>query len=94
MDSIIQNVKECYICKWKRNLELHHCIYGTGKRALSDKYGLVIWLCQDHHRLGKFAVHNFKPLDDSIKAMAQHKAMDYYGWSEEDWMKIFRRNYL
>lgn len=94
MKAILQDKNECYVCGCKYGLELHHCIYGMGKRKLADKYGLVVYLCKEHHRTGKNAVHFYKPLDDELKAMAQTKAMNYYGWSIEDWMKIFRRNYL
>ena len=94
MNSIIQEKKECYVCASINDLELHHCIYGNAKRKLSDKYGLVVWLCRKHHRTGKYAVHFFKPLDDKLKELAQVKAMNYYNWSLDDWMKIFRRNYL
>lgn len=94
MNSIIQEKKECYVCSSINDLEVHHCIYGNAKRKLSDKYGLVVWLCRKHHRTGKYAVHFFKPLDDKLKELAQQKAMNYYNWSLDDWMKIFRRNYL
>lgn len=94
MDSIIQKDRKCFICGSRGLLNLHHCIYGTGKRALSDKYGLTIYLCPIHHTYGINAVHNNKVMDDEIKRMAQEKAMEYYGWSEEDFIKIFRRNYL
>lgn len=94
MNSILQTNKFCWVCGVSKNIMLHHIFYGTGKRALSDKYGLTIYLCGMHHNLSKNGVHFNKQLDNEIKRMAQEKAMEYYGWSEEDWMKIFRRNYL
>ena len=93
MKSILQSNNICWVCG-EKNTEIHHCIFGSGKRALSEKYGLTIHLCPKHHRLGKDAIHFNKELDNRVKRMAQEKAMEYYGWSEEDWMKIFRRNYL
>lgn len=94
MESILQNNKMCYVCGCCNGLELHHCIYGTAKRELSEKYGLTIWLCREHHRTGKNAVHFYKPLDENIKRYAQEQAMKHYKWNIEDWMRIFRRNYL
>lgn len=93
MDSIIQSVKECWVCASKNNLELHHCIYGVGKRKLADKYGLTIYLCRKHHT-GDSGIHFNKTLDNLVKELAQQKAMNYYNWSIDDWMKIFRRNYI
>ena len=93
MDSIIQNVKECYVCGCKNDLHSHHIFYGIGKRKLSEQYGLKIWLCSKHHNMSDLGIHFNKPLDNMIKELAQVKAMNYYKWSMDDWMKIFRRNY-
>ena len=94
MNSIIQQDKSCYVCGSRSNLELHHCIYGMGKRKLADKYGLTIYLCHKHHTGSDSAIHFNKPLDNLVKELAQTKAMNYYNWTIEDWMKIFRRNYV
>lgn len=94
MDSILQKEKRCLVCGTQYNLMIHHVFFGTGKRALSDKYGLTVMLCGHHHNLSREGVHQNKELDNEIKAMAQRKAMEHYGWSEEDFIKIFRRNYL
>ena len=93
MDSIIQNVKECYVCHSRGLLHSHH-IYAGGKRQLSEKYGLKIWLCPSDHNMSDRGIHFNPMLDSQVKAMAQRKAMEHYGWSEEDFIKIFRRNYL
>jgi len=94
MNSILQNNKVCWVCGCKENLHLHHCIYGTGKRALSDKYGLTIWLCYKHHNGSDDGVHFNHELDLRIKQMAQQECMQHYNLSMNQWLKIFRRNYL
>ena len=94
MNSIIQTNKFCWVCGVSKNIMLHHIFYGSAKRQLSDKYGLTIYLCGYHHNLSKQGIHQNKELDNRVKAMAQEKAMEYYGWSVEDFIKIFRRNYL
>lgn len=94
MDSIIQKDKYCYVCGATHNIMAHHIFYGTAKRQLSDKYGLIIYLCGKHHNLTNEGIHFNKELDNKVKAMAQFRAMDYYNWSIDEWMKIFRRNYL
>lgn len=93
MESILQDYKECYVCQSQNKLHAHHVFYGVGKRALSDKYKLIIWLCPIHHNMSDSGIHFNKELDNSIKALSQIKAMQYYKWSLDDWMKIFRRNY-
>lgn len=93
MNSIIQQTRECYVCGCKGILHSHH-IFGAGKRPLSEKYGLKIWLCPKHHNMSDLGIHFNKPLDNLVKELAQTKAMNYYNWTIDDWMKIFRRNYI
>ena len=48
--SILQNDKECYLCRrfynlrTTRGLEEHHILFGRGRRELSERYGLKVWL--------------------------------------------------
>lgn len=96
MKSIIQNDKECFVCKSTFGLENHHCIYGHGLRPLADKYGLTVWLCARHHRGdgagNKFAVHTNKILDQKIKQTAQRAFAQRY--PDKDFREIFGKNYL
>ena len=87
MQSIIQTDKECLLCK-NVNVECHHVFGGTANRELSDKYGLTVWLCPEHHR-GNSGVHNYREVDLAVKRFAQKKAIEYYGWSEADFRNIF-----
>ena len=90
--SIIQTVKRCAVCHTTLDLHRHH-IFAGSDRALSEKYGLTVWLCARHHNMSSEGVHNNIALDRKLKAIAQRRAMKHYGWSAEDWLKIFRRNY-
>ena len=94
MVSILQTEKKCWVCGCKNNLHLHHTLYGGDKRRLSDKYGLTIWLCSKHHNMSDEGVHYNKELDLRVKQMAQMECMQHYNMSMEEWLKIFRRNYL
>ena len=38
-------------------------------------------------------VHSNAALDRKLKAIAQKRAMKHYGWTKEDFIKIFRRSY-
>lgn len=96
--SILQeDVTSCYICGMNRNLEpldCHH-VYGGSNRNKSEKYGLTIYLHHSKcHIFGRRAIHNDAEMNRAIKAIAQEKAMQHYGWSVEDFIKIFGKNYL
>lgn len=92
MKSIIQDRKECIICgSW--NVEDHHIFFGTGKRKLSEEYGLKVWLCPTHHRLTN-GVHgkNGHKLDMQLKELGQ-KAFEWKH-TREEFIERFGRNYL
>lgn len=63
MKSILQKDKECYICRrmynlrTARGLEEHHILFGRGRRELSERYGLKVWLCHNHHNEPPLGVH-------------------------------------
>lgn len=81
---------KCFICQSERNLEVHHCFFGTGNRRLSDKYGLTVPLCAYCHR-GQNGVHHNKQLDLYIKRYAQLKFEEIYSF--EKWMELFKKNF-
>ena len=93
MNSILQNSKLCLVCGKQHNLENHHVFYGTAHRKISDKYGLTIWLCREHHR-GNNGIHFDPNLDLEIKKKCQLIAMSYYNWDLSIWFKIFRRSWI
>ena len=90
--SIIQKEKECLICRTTYGLHDHHVFYGTANRRLSEKYGLKVWLCMEHHT-GNNGVHRNPKLDSVLKRIGQRKFENRCG-SREDFMRIFGRNYL
>lgn len=89
--SIIQNEKECFVCRSTQNLQEHHVFYGTANRKQSEKYGMTVWLCQMHHT-GNRGVHFDKVLDTKLKEIGQKKFEETH--SREEFIKIFGRNYL
>ena len=93
MKSIMQDMTEprCYVCGCVRNLEVHHAMHGTANRQLATQYGLVVWLCRDHHT-SSIGVHSDIILDRRIKKDAQRAFENIYGHSR--WMQVFRKNYL
>lgn len=93
--SIIQIEKECYLCRvyygirHQMGLEKHHVMNGWGKRTPSDKAGLWIWLCGEHHK----EVHKDAEIRNKLKQIAQICYENQNG-SRESFMKLFGKNYL
>lgn len=92
MKSIIQEEKECYVCHTTYNLQDHHIIYGTSNRKQSEKYGLKVWLCQEHHT-GNAGVHFNRDLDLHLKMLAQEKFETLYG-ARNEFIRAFGKSYL
>lgn len=93
MHSIMQEEKECYICKTTMNLHCHHVFGGTANRKLSDEDGCTVWLCQNHHT-GINGVHTNRKVDLTIKVRCQKRWMEVYGKDEADFIRRYGRNYL
>lgn len=91
MKGIIQKEKRCYICGGAYILECHHIFRGTANRKKSEKYGLKVWLCRNHHT-GPEGVHNNPDMDRVLKQMGQRKFEETH--SRSDFIKEFGRNYL
>lgn len=87
----------CFLCGRNGSqdrLERHH-IFGGANRRKSEKYGLVVYLCGDRcHRNGKDAAHRSRKTMEYLRAYGQQKAMEEQGWSTEDFIREFGRNYL
>lgn len=89
--------KECFLCGRNGHgdrLERHH-IFGAANRPKSEKYGLVVWLCGERcHRLGKYAVHQNAQVMAYLHRYGQIKAMREQGWTVEQFVAEFGKNYL
>lgn len=94
--SIMQDKKECYECRRifdiskQSNLECHHVIGGYGKRNLSEKYGLKVYLCRYHHT-GNGGVHKDKEFTQRLHIKAQEAFEKNY--PDLDFLKIFGKRY-
>ncbi len=83
----------CDLCGKYGNLERHHC-FGGACRKLSEKYGLVVNLCHECHNEPPDGVHFNSKRMLALRKWVQKQAMEHYGWTVDDFIKIFGRNYL
>lgn len=95
-ESILQKGDCCYICgrTGPERLDKHH-IFGGANRNLSEKYGLTVKLCHcSCHIFGEYSVHTNAAINHFLQAKAQRRAMKVYGWTEDEFRKIFGKSYL
>lgn len=91
--SIIQNEKRCFICGSVRWLEEHH-IFNAAYRKKSERLGLKVYLCHYCHNEPPNGIHQNRENRLALNAKVQEIAMQYYGWSTEDFIREFGKNYL
>ena len=70
----------------------HHVVFGTAERKLSERHGLKIYLCPDHHEFSEEAVHRNKDINLMLRKAAEIVFITKNSY--EEWMKIFGKNYL
>lgn len=93
----MRKCRKCFLCG--RNglgdrLERHH-IFGGARRQLSEKYGLVVYLCGERcHRLGEYSAHQNAEIADYLHKYGQKKAMSENNWTVEKFVEVFGKNYL
>lgn len=102
MKSIIQAEKNyCYLCKEetgykveRNGLEEHHIFGGSSNRNNSEKYGLKVYLCPEHHQYGPEAVHKNPNYgyDYYLKQIGQQAFAEKY--PELDFKAIFGKNFI
>lgn len=84
---------ECFLCGSRQWLEVHH-VFGGANRKISEKYGLKVKLCHYCHNEPPFGVHHNAERMLELRKQIQQLAMQYYGWSEEEFIEKFGRSYL
>lgn len=95
--SIMQARRECYICRelynvvTVRGLEEHH-IFQAPRRLLSERYGLKVYLCRQHHNAQReYSAHFDAGLQAWLKSRAQQAFEAEYG--HDAWMAAFGKDY-
>lgn len=97
--SIVQDDTDerCFICFANGSSDPlnRHEIFGGPFRSKSKRLGLWVSLCHDRcHQTGPNSVHQNEQTARAIKICGQRAAMEKYGWSKEDFILEFGKNYL
>lgn len=93
--SILQGEEKCCFLTGRTDgLHKHHIYYGSGKRAISDKYGFWVWLRPEWHNMSEYGVHGKygHELDMMLKSECQ-KAFEQ-SHSREEFINLIGRNYI
>ena len=91
VESIITNELDvCFVCK-RSPVEIHHVIFGTANRDISDRFGLVIPLCAYHHRIGPRAAHRNRDTDLYFKKIAQRRFTEVF--PQYDFREVFGKEF-
>ena len=83
---------DLYSIKRETGLVRHEVFYGTGKRELSIKYGLVIFLTPKMHNMSNQGIHFDRKFDLKVKKIAQAKFEETH--TREEFINIFGKSYL
>ena len=96
--SIMQEGRQCYLCgrpeTWDDPLDKHH-VFGGALRSKSEAFGLTVYLHHNScHIFGENAVHVNAIINRQLQEEAQEAAMKKYGWTTEEFIQYFGRNYV
>lgn len=102
MRSIIQERKECYLCRMKMGpdaalypygLHRHHMVFGTANRKKSEQYGLWVYVCSEkHHEHGPESPHENREVRELLCRIAQEAFEETH--TRDEWMREFGKNWL
>lgn len=84
---MIDEKYRCYLCGRTGNLQKHHCLHGSRRKA-ADRFDLCVWLCPDCH----MKLHDKGIGDRKLQKTAQKYFEDQFGHNR--YMDVFGKNYL
>ena len=88
--SLIQQSKECIVCRTTLDLDRHHIFQGRNRKK-SDQFGCTCWLCKRHHTTTSEGVHFNIELDSELKDYCQR--IFELEYSQIEFMYHFGKNY-
>lgn len=68
--------------------DIHHCIFGRGRRQISEREGFIVPLTHEEH----MRVHQDRELQLYFVRKCQTKYEETH--TREEWLKLVGRNYL
>jgi hypothetical protein len=71
-----------------------HHVFGASNRKKAEELGLYVFLTPAMHNMSDYGVHFNKAFDLELKQIGQKAAMQTYGWSIDEFIQQFGRNYL
>lgn len=82
----------CFICDGNGNGKMdRHEIFGGAYRDKSKRLGLWVYLCHDPCHMKR--AHGNRGYQQMLRNTAQSFAMEKYGWTKEDFIREFGKNY-
>ena len=95
--SILQSEEDqayCFLCgRCDKKLDRHEVFPGPFRNK-SKELGLWVTLCHDTCHEGRNGAQYNAAVAKRIKGKAQRVAMRVYGWTTEDFIREFGKNYL
>ena len=92
MDSIMQDIRECYITGDTHALHKHHIYFGNPNRRISEAWGFWVWLRWDWHNGAEYGVHFNRDLDLRLKRACQERIEENH--TRDQFRQIIGKSYL
>lgn len=87
--SVMMDSEGCHCCGKGGDLVRHEVFHGSNRKK-SKAYGCWVLLCPECHR----EIHSTAKKDWQLHWEGQIKAMEFYGWSIEDFRERFGKSYV
>lgn len=84
---------ECFLCGNYETLERHH-LFGGAFRKKADRLKLTVMLCPWCHQIDADSAHKSAETRLYLHKYGQARAMKEQGWTADDFVREFGRNYL
>ena len=83
----------CFLCGNYETVERHH-LFGGALRPKADRLHLTVMLCPWCHQYDADSAHRSAETRLYLHKYGQMKAMREQGWTVEEFIREFGRNYL
>lgn len=84
----------CMRCQRWGDIEMHHIFQGNPLRKKATKYKLTVPLCRGCHQFANDSAHKSREYRENLRKYAEAKLMTELGWTKEQFIVEFGKNYL